>query len=314
MNSSNINDDDFCIIFMGTPDFAVSSLEIILKNNIKIAAVVTSPDKPAGRGLKLKTSPVKNYAIQHNIPILQPHNLLDPLFISQLKEYKPSLSVVVAFRILPNEIFNIPKLGTINLHASLLPQYRGAAPINRAIMNGEKITGVTTFIIDKAIDTGKILMQEKIKIEDEETAGELHDRMKIIGANLLFKTIIAMKNNSITPIPQEYYITNNTILKKAPKITKADCIINWETGCINIFNQIRGLSPSPTAFTNLKINKEDKNIQIKIYKANYIFGDKRNEPGKIYTDGKTYLGIGAKDGIVFLKIIKPEGKNIMPIE
>src|SRR5687767_874321 len=233
---------------MGTPEFAVASLDILVKNNYPIAAVITAPDKPAGRGLEVQQSAVKKYAVLKNLNVLQPEKLKDPDFISRLKALNADLFIVVAFRMLPEAVWNMPELGTFNLHASLLPQYRGAAPINRAIMNGEKETGVTTFFLQQEIDAGDILFQEKISIGDTETAGELHDRMAELGAALVVKTVRAIEDDSTHPVPQPPAGAN---LKTAPKIFKEDCRINWNKSANEIFNLIRGLSPFPGAFTDL---------------------------------------------------------------
>jgi methionyl-tRNA formyltransferase len=307
-----LDNDDFKVVFMGTPDFAVPSLDILLKNNINVCAVVTAPDKPAGRGLKIKTSPVKDYAIKNNIPLLQPVDLNSESFLYKLKSYAPTLIIVVAFKILPKSVFSIPPKGSINLHASLLPQYRGAAPINWAIINGEKYTGLTTFALNDKIDTGKILMTKKIEIFENETTGELYDRMKIIGAELLLNTVIALQKNDISPIDQNHLFPEE-ILKKAPKISRNICQINWNNDCKTIYNLIRGLSPHPAAFTELKLDN-GKNIYIKILKADYEISDDKYIPGTVYTDNKSYLGIGTKDGIIFLKEIIPECKNVMYID
>jgi len=303
----------FNIVFMGTPEFAVPSLDILVKNNIKVSAVVTVPDKPAGRGLKIKTSAIKDYAVANNIPVLQPENLSSPDFINKLKTINPSLNVVVAFKILPREIFTLPAKGSVNLHASLLPQYRGAAPMNWAIINGEKYTGLTTFLLDENVDTGKILMSEQVEIGNEETLGELHDKMKIIGAELLLKTVNALKNNNIIANNQDNFIEKNIVLKKAPRIFRKDCKIDWNNNCITIFNKIRGLSPYPAAFTELTLDN-GKNICLKIFKASYEIVSNKYIAGNIYTDNKSFLGVGTYDGIVFLKVVKPECKNNMCIE
>jgi methionyl-tRNA formyltransferase len=245
------------IVFMGTPDFAIPSLEILLKNYYEIQAVVTAPDEPKGRGYKITPPPVKVFALKHNLKVLQPENLKDEKFIAELKNLSPELIVVVAFRILPKEVFTIPPLGTINLHASLLPKYRGAAPINWAIINGETETGVTTFFINEKVDTGNIILQRKIEIDPDETAGELHDKLAIIGAEVLLETIKLIESGNVNPIPQD-----NSLATPAPKIKKEMCQINWfEKNAQQVHNFVRGLSPQPGAFTFL-----NKKI-VKIYRT-----------------------------------------------
>jgi methionyl-tRNA formyltransferase len=242
------------IIFLGTPGFAVPSLEALIDNRFDVAAVITAPDKPAGRGLQLQESPVKQFAVSKGIPVLQPVKLKDPEFLEELKSYNANLQIVIAFRMLPVAVWDMPELGTFNLHASALPQYRGAAPINWAIINGEKETGLTTFFLKHEIDTGDILFQERIRIEEGETAGQLHDRMAEAGAKLVVQTAKAIEKDEVVPMPQPR-ITEH--LKPAPKIFKEDCRIQWNKSSHDIHNLIRGLSPFPGAFTTLdgKVHK-----------------------------------------------------------
>jgi methionyl-tRNA formyltransferase len=294
---------DLRIIFLGTPDFAVPSLAKLVENGYNIVAVITAPDKPAGRGLQLQQSPVKKYALEKNIPVLQPEKLKNLAFLEELKSYKADLQIVIAFRMLPELVWDMPRLGTFNLHASLLPQYRGAAPINRAIMNGEKETGLTTFFLQQEIDTGHILLQEKILIGEDETAGELHDKMMLAGADLVLKTVQAIEKNALTPIPQ----TESTEVKHAPKIFKEDCRIDWTLDINAIHNHIRGLSPYPASWTTL----QGKNFKIYIAKretASHIY-----PAGKILTDGKTYMKVAAQNGFIQLLEIQMEGKKRMPV-
>jgi len=311
MTPANIK-TDFRVVFMGTPEFAVHSLDFLIRGGINVVAVVSVPDKPAGRRLRLKTSAVKDYALSKNLPLLQPENLSDNIFLEALSSYNADLNVVVAFRILPRVVYAMPAAGTINLHASLLPQYRGAAPINHAIINGETSSGLTTFLLDDKVDTGNILLQKTLDIAPDETYGELHDRMKECGADLLLKTINLLKDNEISGEPQHSRISPDIELKKAPRIFREDCRINWKKNALSIYNLIRGLSPYPCAFTELK-DVHGKTINIKILKADYS-NEGNTIPGKIYSDGSTLFGIGASDGIVFFKEIKPEGKNTMSIE
>ncbi|MBB6239318.1 methionyl-tRNA formyltransferase [Pedobacter sp. AK013] len=292
------------IVFMGTPDFAVASLDALVQANFDVVAVVTAPDKPAGRGQKLNESAVKKYAVEKNIPVLQPEKLKNPEFLKILASYKADLQVVVAFRMLPEVVWNMPPNGTINLHGSLLPQYRGAAPINHAIINGEKESGVTTFFLTHEIDTGNIIMSDSVAIADDETAGDLHDKLMHIGANLLVKTLKTIEAGEVSEQPQP----QSGDLKHAPKIFKDDCKIDWNNQAQPIYNLIRGLSPYPTAFTFLN----DKTL--KIFKAEIEDKEPGIVAGGFLTDGKTYLKFAAKDGFIKLLDIQYEGKKRMLIE
>ncbi len=311
------------IIFMGTPEFAVASLDALVQAGCNIISVITAPDKPAGRGMKLTESAVKKYAVEHQLPVLQPVKLKDPAFLETLKGLQPDLQIVVAFRMLPEVVWNMPPMGTINLHGSLLPQYRGAAPINWAVINGEKETGVTTFKLQHEIDTGNILLQESFAIGDDETAGEVHDRMKEIGARLLVKTVAELATGSLQEIPQqsigkkqlaagkESAATGNQQpeqFKHAPKIFTETCKINWNQPIAAIYNLIRGLSPYPAAFTSLN----DKNL--KIYKAKKENHTSPKSPGSIETDNKTYLKFAGADGYIHITELQLEGKKKMTVE
>jgi methionyl-tRNA formyltransferase len=303
--------DRLRIIFMGTPQFAVASLDKLYEAGYDIAAVVTAPDKPAGRGMQLTESAVKKYALEKNLKILQPEKLKDPVFIEELKSLKADVQVVVAFRMLPEIVWNMPPMGTINLHASLLPQYRGAAPINWAIINGEKQTGVTTFKLKHEIDTGNILLQEKIDISEKETAGSLHDKMMETGAELLLKTLDKLENGKLEEIAQHStFFQHSTLatLHHAPKIFTDTCEINWNKNTDEIYNLIRGLSPYPAAFTFLREKK------LKIFSAEKEINAELNEPGKIITDQKSFLKFSTNDGYISLKEIQLEGKKKMKIE
>ena len=290
---------------MGTPDFAVESLDKILSSSHKITAVITSPDRPAGRGKKLKSSAIKDFSIANNLKILQPLNLKEPAFIDELKELNADLFVVVAFRMLPEIVWSMPKLGTINLHASLLPNYRGAAPINWAIINGENETGVTTFLIEKEIDTGKIIHQKSIKINSSDNVGTMHDKLMSQGANVLMNTINEIENNNINPLAQQK--AGNGELKSAPKINKLTGEINWEKTNIEINNLIRGLSPYPGAWTNIMI--DNKKLILKIFSATVL--DSKLIPGEIKIINNE-LHIGCSFGSLNLHIIQLEGKKRMP--
>ncbi|MFC2119006.1 methionyl-tRNA formyltransferase [Bacteroidota bacterium] len=308
-----MNMKDLRIVFMGTPDFATESLKTIYEKGLNIAGVITAPDKPSGRGLKLIPSSVKKYCIEKNIKLLQPEKLKDQNFINELKAFNGNLFVVVAFRMLPEVVWELPEFGTINLHASLLPDYRGAAPINWAIIHGEKESGLTTFFIDKEIDTGKIILQKKLNIGVNETAGDLHDKLKTAGADLLIKTIALIADGNVSTISQSDHEKNNRRLKPAPKISKEDCQINWNQPNINVHNFIRGLSPYPGAWTRL-LSSDNQTILMKIYKSE--IGEKKisGEAGVMETDGKTYLEICCSTDSVNILEIQTAGKKRMEIQ
>jgi methionyl-tRNA formyltransferase len=294
------------IVFMGTPAFAVASLEALLAAKMNVVGVVTAPDKPGGRGMQLQQSAVKQFALAHHLPLLQPEKLKDPAFFEALSAWKPDLQVVVAFRMLPEKIWSFPPMGTLNVHGSLLPQYRGAAPINWAIMNGEKETGVTTFQLQHAIDTGDILLQDRIAISENMTAGELHDTMMVVGANLLIKTLEGLFNNEIKSVPQAAVIDEKDI-KHAPKIFTKDCEINWELTVEQVHNHIRGLAPFPGAIT-----KVDGKI-VKLYNTHVIKDTAIETAGSFITDGKTFAKFACKNGYLLINDIQWEGKKRMPI-
>ena len=296
------------IVFMGTPEFAVSSLEILIKSGFNVVAVITAPDKPAGRGQKIKQSAVKEFAIKQQIKILQPTNLKDSIFISELKALKADLQIVVAFRMLPEIIWDMPKLGTYNLHASLLPKYRGAAPINWAIINNEKETGLTTFKIKQTIDTGNILYREKINLNSDITAGELHDQLMKIGAELLLKTVVEINKNFIEGTELNFISQNDENTFHAPKITKEICKINWNKSGDEIYNLIRGLSPYPTAMAYLN-NGDDKPSIIKIYNSSFKIIEHNYDNGLLITDNKTFLNVYCKNSIIQINDLQIEGKK-----
>jgi len=297
---------------MGTPEFAAESLRQIAHSNHKLLAVVTVPDKPAGRGQKLKQSEVKIEAERLNLPILQPEKLKDPDFINELHRLNPDIIVVVAFRMLPRDVWSIPKIGTFNLHASLLPKYRGAAPINWAIINGERETGNTTFFINEEIDKGKILFQETLSIKEMETAGELHARLMISGSKLVVKTLDALASNSATPTDQPSALPNS--VKGAPKLFKENCRINWEDTNTSIFNLIRGLSPYPAAWTLLKSRISEEKTTVKIFAAHCSSTEISGTPGSFITDGKTYLQVITNSGAITIDEIQLAGKKRMTTE
>jgi len=297
------------IVFMGTPEFAVASLEHLLEASFNIVGVVTAPDKPAGRGMHLAESAIKKYAVSKGLRILQPVKLKSPEFIEELSALNADLQIVVAFRMLPEIVWSMPAMGTVNLHGSLLPQYRGAAPINWAIINGEAVTGVTTFKLQHAIDTGDVLLQQKIDIGEDMTAGELHDKMKEVGAELLVKTVKQLFEGTLKELPQDSQLTSHdSQLKHAPKLFTDNCRIDWHKPVDEIYNLIRGLSPYPGAFTMLK----DKTL--KIYKAEKVYKEKGIEFGHYETDQKTFLRFACEGGMVSLKEIQLEGKKKMGIE
>lgn len=296
------------IIFMGTPEFAVASLDALVKAGYNIVGVVTAPDKPAGRGMKMNESAVKKYAVEHGLHILQPEKLKNPEFIAELRSLEADLQIVVAFRMLPEIVWNMPPLGTVNVHGSLLPQYRGAAPINWAVINGEKETGVTTFKLKHEIDTGDILLQESFPIGEDATTGEVHDHMKEVGAKLLVKTVEGLMNKTLVEKTQSSIVSGETaVLKHAPKIFTETCKIDFSKTVEEVHNLIRGLSPFPGAFTTL----HDK--MLKIYRSKKEITTQRL-PAEFITDGKTYLKFACSDGYVHLLEIQLEGKKKMLIE
>ena len=292
------------IVFMGTPDFAVASLKALSENGLDIVGVITSPDKQSGRGQKITESAVKKYSLEKGFKLLQPVNLKDPVFLEELKMLNADLQVIVAFRMLPEVVWNMPPKGTVNLHASLLPQYRGAAPINWAIINGEKESGVTTFFLKQEIDTGDILFSENVRLENTDNAGDLHDKLMDTGAKLLIKTVKSIQNNHYKEQPQE--TAEN--LKTAPKIFKDDCVINWDQPVEKVYNFIRGLSPYPTAFTHL----HDKSLKIFAAEMEYSIND--TPAGEFLTDNKGYLKFACKNGFISILDVQLEGKKRMRIE
>lgn len=289
------------IVFMGTPAFAVESLRILVHNHYDIAAVVTAPDKPAGRGQKINESAVKQFAVEHGIKVLQPVKLKDEAFLNELRSLNANLFIVVAFRMLPEVVWNMPELGTFNLHASLLPQYRGAAPVNWAIIHGDSKTGVTTFFLKHEIDTGDLIFQEETLIEHNDTAGTLHDKLMFIGAKLVLKTVQSIESNNVQAIPQQTL----TDLRHAPKIFKEDCQLDFSQNAVSVRNKIRGLSPYPGAFTHL-----DGKV-LKIYAAEVLEQNAHLPAGIFHSDGKTFIHIACGDKMLSLQDIQLEGKKRM---
>ena len=298
------------IVFMGTPEFAEFTLRRLVNDQYNIVGVVTMPDKPMGRhGSVLQSSPVKKYAVEQGIPVLQPEKLKDPLFIEQLRALKADLQIVVAFRMLPEIVWNMPPMGTFNLHGSLLPQYRGAAPINWAIINGDKETGVTTFFLKHEIDTGDIIYQERIPILPTDNAGTMHDKLMALGADLTVKTLEDILSNRIKPIPQSEIPAHE--LRPAPKIFKETCRINWNQPTARINDFIRGLSPYPAAWTVLR-TADGREQDFKIYAATPVSADKISKPGTIRCDGKRNLEVFTADGAIRLDEVQAAGKKRMP--
>lgn len=299
------------IAYFGTPEFAASQLEAILKAGYEVAVVVTMPDKPAGRGRQIQYSDVKKTALEHGLPLLQPEKLKDPSFLEQLASYQANLFVVVAFRMLPAVVWQMPELGTFNLHASLLPQYRGAAPINFAIINGETETGLTTFFLNEEIDMGAVIMREKVGIRPDETAGELHDELMVLGNKLVVKTIKKVEQGTVEPLPQEQ-LAESQALKPAPKISKEFCNIDWSQDRLTIYNHIRGLSPYPAAHTQL-ISEMGERIEMKVFSSEMEACHPGMPVGSVVTDNKKFLKIAIKDGFIHLTQVQQAGKKAMPI-
>ena len=311
------------IVYMGTPEFAVAPLEELIKTGHNIVGVVTVADKASGRGLKINESAVKKFAVEHNIPVLQPISLKDPEFLEALRAWKADIFVVVAFRMLPKVVWEMPRLGTFNLHAALLPQYRGAAPINWAVINGDKATGVTTFMIDDGMDTGGIMFREQCLIGPEENVGEVHDKLMNIGKDLVVQTVDAIIENNVETRVQKSFIQGSEILRPAPKLTRELMHIDWDVKTKYAYNLIRGLSPYPAAFTELV--KDDKTIQMKIYGAAKVTGEEfasmlaqhgleKVEAGKVLSDGKTYLAVTTSDGAISVTELQISGKKRMPVK
>jgi len=294
---------------MGTPEFAVHSLNALLVAGFDIAAVVTVPDRQSGRGLKPTPSAVKEYALQHRLPLLQPDKLRDPAFISSLQRIDADLFVVVAFRMLPQVVWSMPRLGTFNLHASLLPQYRGAAPINWAIIDGEKDTGVTTFLLNERIDEGMLLMQESTPIAPDDNAGTLHDRLAVMGADLVVRTADALFSGTITPRQQARELN----LRPAPKIFKPDCAIRWERHGQEIHDLVRGLSPYPAATASFT-DHAGKTIGMKIFNTEFIPSDDDHQLGTIFSDQKKRFEIAVKGGIIRILSLQVNGKKKISVD
>ncbi len=299
---------------MGTPDFAVESLKKLLANGYNVVGVVTVPDKPSGRGQQLSESAVKKFAVLNGLKVLQPEKLKSPDFLNELKSLNADLQIVVAFRMLPVEVWNMPPLGTFNLHASLLPKYRGAAPLNWAIINGDKESGVTTFKLQHEIDTGNIIFQEKVDIDDNDNVEVLHDKLMITGADLVMKTVDALANGKVDFISQDFLIEKGIEPCAAPKIFKEDCKINWEKDSLAIKNLVRGLSPYPAAWTLINDKDSMTEYQVKIYSVDTEIFNDNCTPGQIFSDGKKYLKFRCSDGYIFIRELQFPGKKRMKID
>ena len=304
--------DDLRIIFMGTPEFAAYNLKVLHQSGAQIVAVVTAPDRPSGRGQKLQPSAVKLMAEELSIPVLQPEKLRDPEFQNALRSFRPDLQVVVAFRMLPESVWNLPPKGTFNLHASLLPQYRGAAPIHWAVINGEIETGVTTFFLDHKIDTGKIILQKKVAIKEADNVGVIHDKLMELGGELVVETVDALLNNNIQPIPQEKLIEGE--LKNAPKLFRENCKIDWTQSVETIYNFIRGLSPYPSAWSPMFVASENKAIDVKVFASEKIIQKHNLDTGTIQTDGKEYIQVAVRDGFIVIKELQLPGKKRLKVD
>ena len=305
--------ESFRIIYMGTPDFAVEPLKKLVENNYKVVGIVTNPDKPAGRGQKIQESAVKKYAKEKNLKILQPEKFRNEKFINELKDLRADLQIVVAFKMLPEIVWKMPRYGTFNLHASLLPQYRGAAPINWAVINGDKTTGVTTFFLKHEIDTGNIIFREDVPIDENDNAGIIHDKLMYAGSDLVLKTVDAIINENYTLTKQEDHIEKGTEIKHAPKIFKDDCKIKWNNNLNSIHNLVRGLSPHPSAWTEIINEKGEKN-QLKIFKTEKEIEKHNLEVGDVLTDGKSFLKVAVSNGFISIIELQQSGKKRMNIE
>lgn len=305
--------EDLRIVFMGTPEFAVESLKGLVEGGYNVVGVITMPDKPAGRGHKIRFSAVKEYALSQNLNILQPENLKDEAFLAELRSLNADLQVVVAFRMLPEVVWSMPKHGTFNLHASLLPQYRGAAPINWAVINGEKETGATTFFLQHEIDTGEIILQRRITINDDDNAGTIHDKLMMFGAEMVTETVDLIINDKVSAISQEKLIVKGEALKPAPKIFKETCELKMDMGVESAHNFVRGLSPYPAAWADVKFPQLPEKITLKIFETRPEKQNHSHPEGEIIIEGKKSAKIALRDGFLVLKEIQAPGKRRMRI-
>lgn len=299
--------EDLRIVYMGTPDFAVESLRCLVEGGYNVVGVITMPDKPAGRGHKLQFSPVKQYALDHGLPLLQPEKLKDESFLENLRAWKADLQIVVAFRMLPQVVWNMPRLGTFNLHASLLPQYRGAAPINWAVMNGDAETGITTFFLKHEIDTGEVIQQVRVPIADTDNVGIVHDKLMLLGGRLVVETVDAILSGTVKSVPQEEMAVVGE-LRPAPKIFKETCRIDWNQPVKRVYDFVRGLSPYPAAWTEL-VQPDGTRVVVKIFDTEKIPASHQLAPGTLQTDGKSYIRVAAADGFVGIRALQLPGKK-----
>lgn len=313
MNLVDMEKKDLRIVYMGTPDFAVESLKALVEGGYNVVGVITMPDKPAGRGHKIQYSPVKQYALEVGLPLLQPEKLKDELFLAELKDLNADLQIVVAFRMLPEVVWNMPRLGTFNLHASLLPQYRGAAPINWAVINGDTETGITTFFLTHEIDTGRIIKQEKVVIEESDNAGIVHDKLMELGARLVVETVDAILDGSIESFEQSNFYSDESVLKAAPKIFKETCLLDWGLSPKQVYDFVRGLSPYPAAWTEL-LYPDGKIVLTKVFEVAYRNEHHELALGTIVTDGKNYVDVAVNGGFVSLLEIQQAGKKRMGVK
>lgn len=313
MNLVDMEKKDLRIVYMGTPDFAVESLKALVEGGYNVVGVITMPDKPAGRGHKIQYSPVKQYALEVGLPLLQPEKLKDETFLADLKAWNADLQIVVAFRMLPEIVWNMPRLGTFNLHASLLPQYRGAAPINWAVINGDTETGITTFFLTHEIDTGRIIKQEKVAIEESDNAGIVHDKLMELGARLVVETVDAILDGSIESVEQSNFYSDESVLKAAPKIFKETCLLDWGLLPKQVYDFVRGLSPYPAAWTEL-LYPDGKIVSTKVFEVAYRNEHHELASGTIVTDGKNYVDVAVDGGFVSLLEIQQAGKKRMGVK
>lgn len=300
--------EDLRIVYMGTPDFAVEALQCLVEGGYNVVGVITMPDKPAGRGHKIQYSPVKQYALDHQLPLLQPEKLKDEEFIQALREWKADLQIVVAFRMLPEVVWNMPRLGTFNLHASLLPQYRGAAPINWAVINGDTETGITTFFLKHEIDTGEVIQQVRVPIADTDNVEVVHDKLMMLGGKLVLETVDAILNGTVKPISQEEMAVVGE-LRPAPKIFKETCRIDWNQPVKKIYDFIRGLSPYPAAWSELIASEKAESVVVKIFESEKVYESHQLAAGTIVTDGKKFMKVAVPDGFVSILSLQLPGKK-----
>lgn len=304
--------EDLRIVYMGTPDFAVESLRCLVEGGYNVVGVITMPDKPAGRGHKLQFSPVKQYALEHNLPLLQPEKLKDEAFLEALRAWKADLQIVVAFRMLPEVVWNMPRLGTFNLHASLLPQYRGAAPINWAVINGDTETGITTFFLKHEIDTGEVIQQVKVPIAETDNVGTVHDKLMLLGGKLVTESVDAILADEVKTIPQEEMAVVGE-LRPAPKIFKETCRIDWNQPVKRVYDFVRGLSPYPAAWTELCM-PDGQRLVLKVFETDKILENHNQHPGTVQTDGKKILRVAATDGWIDIRALQLPGKKRLKTE